>query len=229
MYLPYPGFFHKLSMVDVFVIMDDVQYDKRFTSRNRILVPQGPLWLSVPIVKDDKFHENRFIRINNSIEWRADHMKKIRNSYTNAPFFNLYEGKLQEVYGRNWEMLFEFDFELLKAAASWLAIDVKMVKESELNVSGTSTDRLINACKAVGADTYVSGIGGKNYMDEAAFTKSGLRVVYQDYHPTPYRQRFAKTFVPDLSIIDMLANVGPESTKVISATNPAAEAAPLAA
>ena len=62
MYLPYPGFFHKLSMADVFVIMDDVQYDKRFTNRNRILVPQGPLWISVPIVKDDKFHENMLIR-----------------------------------------------------------------------------------------------------------------------------------------------------------------------
>src|SRR5580700_6964020 len=161
MYLPYPGFFHKLSMADVFVIMDDVQYDKRFTNRNRILVPQGPLWLSVPINKEDKFHENRFIRINNSIEWRADHLKKIRNSYTNAPFFHLYDGKLQEVYEKDWRLLFELDFELVKAAASWLGINVKIVKESELEVTGTSTDRLINACKAVGANTYVSGVGGK--------------------------------------------------------------------
>jgi hypothetical protein len=228
MYLPYPGFFHKLSMADVFVIMDDVQYDKRFTNRNRILVPQGPLWLSVPINKEDKFHENRFIRINNSIEWRADHLKKIRNSYTNAPFFHLYDGKLQEVYEKDWELLFELDFELVKAAASWLGINVKIVKESELEVTGTSTDRLINACKAVGADTYVSGVGGKNYMDEAAFAKSGLRVVFQDYHPTPYKQRFATTFVPDLSIIDMLANLGPDSIKVISAKGPSAEA-PLVA
>jgi hypothetical protein len=230
MYLPYPGFFHKLSMADVFIIMDDVQYDKRFTNRNRILVPQGPLWISVPINKDDKFHENRFIRINNSIEWRADHLKKIRNSYTNAPFFHLYKGKLEEVYGRDWGLLFELDLELVKAAAGWLGINVKIVKESELQVGGTSTDRLINACKAVGADTYVSGIGGKNYMDEASFTKSGLRVVYQDYHPAPYSQRFTKTFVPDLSIVDLLANMGPDSMKVISgADNSVAEAAPIAA
>jgi hypothetical protein len=226
MYLPYPGFFHKLSMADVFIIMDDVQYDKRFTNRNRILVPQGPLWISVPIVKEDKFHENRFIRINNSIEWRSDHMKKIRNSYANAPFFHLYERRLEEVYGKDWGLLFELDFELVKKAAEWLEIKTKMVKESELEVRGTSTDRLVNACKAVGADTYVSGIGGRNYMDEAAFSKSGLQVVYQDYHPTPYRQRFTSAFVPDLSIIDLLANVGPDSTRVISGENTAAEHLP---
>ena len=57
-------------------------------------------------------------------------------------------------------------------------------------------------------------------MDEAAFAKTGLRVVYQDYHPAPYKQRFTKTFVPDLSIIDMLANVGPDSMKVISGREP---------
>src|SRR4029077_13400624 len=98
MYLPYPGFFHKLSMADVFVIMDDVQYDKRFTNRNSILVPQGPLWISVPIVKSDKFQENRLVKINNSIDWRSDHLRKIRNSYVNAPFFHLYQDYLQDVY-----------------------------------------------------------------------------------------------------------------------------------
>ncbi len=228
MYLPYPGFFHKLSMADVFVVMDDVQYDKRFTNRNRILVPQGPLWLSVPIVKEDKFHENRFVRINNSIDWRPDHLRKLHNSYTNAPFFHLYEEHLKGVLTRDWDLLFDLDFELVRAVAGWLGIKTKMVRESELDVTGTSTERLINACKAVGADTYVSGVGGKNYMDEESFSKNGLRLVYQSYHPVPYGQRFTKTFVPDLSIVDMLANVGPDSTKLIFGSAVDAQAAPLA-
>ena len=218
MYLPYPGFFHKLSVADTFVIMDDVQYDKRFTNRNRILVPQGSIWISVPIDKDDKFKENRLVRINNSIEWRADHLKKIRNSYVNAPFFHLYEARMNEVFNKDWEFLFELDYELIRAAADWLGIKVKMLKESDLNVVGTSTQRLVNTCKAVGADTYVSGIGGRNYMDDALFARNGLRVVYQDYHPVPYKQRFTDTFVPDLSIVDMLSNVGPEAMKLIGSS-----------
>jgi hypothetical protein len=229
MYLPYPGFFHKLSMADVFVIMDDVQYDKRFTNRNTILVPQGPLWISVPIVKSGKFQENRLVKINNSIDWRQEHLRKLRNSYVNAPFFHLYQDYLQGVYSRDWEFLFDLDFELVKAAAGWLGIKIPMLRESELKVTGTSTERLINTCKAVGADTYVSGIGGKNYMDEGAFAKNDLRVVFQDYHPVPYGQRFTTSFVPNLSIVDMLSNLGPDSMNAFRGENPDALAAPLAA
>lgn len=229
MYLPYPGFFHKLSLADVFVIMDDVQYDKRFTNRNRILVPQGPLWVSVPINKDDKFHENRFIRINNDVDWRTDHLKKLHNSYANAPFFHLYEEGLKEILTKDWELLFDLDYALIKAVADWLGLNVKMVRESELNVTSKSTERLIDACKAAGADTYISGVGGKNYMDESLFAKTGVKLVYQNYHAMPYKQRFTDTFVPDLSIIDMLANVGPESAKLISSADLRVETTPLTA
>jgi hypothetical protein len=212
-YLPYPGFFHKLSMADVFVIMDDVQYDKRFTNRNRILVPQGPMWISVPIVKSDRFQQNMLVEINNSIDWRPDHLNKIRNSYANAPFFHLYKDYLHSVYSKDWEFLFDLDFELVRATANWLGIKIPMLRESELKVSGTATDRLINTCKAVGADTYISGSGGKNYLDEGSFSRNGLSVVYQNYRPLPYRQRFVTSFVPDLSIIDILSNVGPDCMK----------------
>jgi WbqC-like protein len=216
-YLPYPGFFHKLSMADVFVIMDDVQYDKRFTNRNRILVPQGPIWISVPIVKEDKFQPNKLVRINNSIDWRPEHLKKIRTSYRNAPFFHLYEDYLQSVYSKDWEFLFDLDFELVKAATNWLGIKIPMLRESDLKVTGKATDRLISACKAVGADTYISGIGGKNYLDEGSFSKNGLSVVYQNYRPFSYKQRFTAEFVPDLSIIDMISNLGPDCMKMAQA------------
>jgi hypothetical protein len=228
MYLPYPGFFHKLSMADVFVIMDDVQYDKRFTNRNQILVPQGPLWITVPIVKSDKFQPNMLVKINNSIDWRTDHLRKIRNSYTNAPYFYLYQQYLEDVYSRDWGLLFDLDFELVKATASWLGIKTRVLRESELKVTGAATERLVNTCKAVGADTYVSGIGGRNYIDEASFARNGLRLVYQEYVPVPYRQRFTKAFVPNLSIIDMLSNLGPDSMNVIRGSSPGAQAAPLA-
>jgi hypothetical protein len=216
-------------MADAFVIMDDVQYDKRFTNRNRILVPQGTMWISVPIVKSDKFQPNMLVEINNSIDWRPDHLKKIRNSYANAPFFHLYQDYLESVYSRDWELLFDLDFELVKAIANWLGIKIPMLRESELKVSGTATDRLVNTCKAVGADTYISGSGGRNYLDEASFTKNGLRVVYQNYRPSPYKQRFTESFVPDLSIIDMLSNVGPDCMRLACAEAPDPQAALLAA
>ncbi|HET7336343.1 MAG TPA: WbqC family protein, partial [Candidatus Nitrosotalea sp.] len=171
-YFPYPGFFHKLCLSDVFVMMDDAQYDKRFTNRNKIMATNGWTWLSVPINKDHKFLPNSQVEINNEISWRDEHWKKIHHSYANAIYFKKYESFFKNVYDVKWTSLFELNFETLKKVIDLLGIKISILKSSELNVSGTSTQRLVNLCKAVGADTYVSGIGGKDYMDEKLFAKN---------------------------------------------------------
>jgi len=213
---PYPGFFHKLSLADIFVIMDETQYDKRFTNRNIILDSHGPVWLTIPIDKTHRFSPNKDVRINDELPWRKEHWKKLMISYTNAKFFNLYATELKEFYDKSWSSLFEFDLETTRKTMEWLGIRVPIVKESDLLVNTVGTQRLVDLCKAVGADTYVSGKGGENYMDEALFKSSGLKVEHQSYSASPYPQRFSESFVPDLSILDMLANVGPGSLKLVS-------------
>ena len=205
-------------MADIFVIMDDVQYDKRYTNRNKILNPQGPLELTVPIIKAHKFQQNISVEINNNLPWREDHWKKILISYSNAKFFHLYRDYFQALYKKEWARLFELDFETTKKTMEWLGIKIPIVRESELNVNGKATERLINVCKEVGADTYVSGSGGRSYLDEGLFERGNIKLVYQIYAPVPYPQRFSKAFVPNLSIIDMLANVGPDSKGLILGT-----------
>ncbi len=196
--------------------MDDAQYDKRFTNRNKIMATNGWIWLSVPINKDHKFLPNSQVEINNEVSWRNEHWKKIYHSYANAIYFKKYENFFKNVYEKKWTSLFELNFETLRKVMDLLGIKTSILKSSELNVSGTSTQRLVNLCKAVGADTYVSGIGGKDYMDEKLFAKNKIKLEYQNYAAKPYPQRLSDSFVPDLSIIDMLVNVGPESIKIIS-------------
>ncbi len=215
-YFPYPGFFHKLSQADVYVIMDKVQYDKRFTNRNKIIATNGWTWITVPIKKDHKFMQNMDVEINNELEWRELHWKKICQSYANAKYFHLYKDYFEWLFKTEWRFLFDLDLHAIKKVMEWLNLKIEVIKESELNIEGKSTERLINACKAVGADTYLSGTGGKNYIDEKLFEKHNLKFEYQKYHPLPYSQRLAKSFIPDLSIIDMLVNVGPESKDLIS-------------
>lgn len=215
-YFPYPGFFHKVSLADAFVIMDDVQYDRGFTNRNRILDVHGPVWLTVPINKSQKFMANVQVEINNSIPWGEDHWKKIQVSYANAKYFDLYGDYLEALYNKAWPTLFELDMATLKKTFEWLRIDVPIIRESELKIGSTGTQRLVDVCAAIGADTYVSGRGGKDYMDESLFKKNGLTLEYQVYSPSPYPQRSAGSFVPDLSIIDMLANLGPGSMDFVT-------------
>ena len=219
-YLPYAGFYHKLSLGDIFVILDDVQYDKRFTNRNKIISTNGWTWITVPINKAHKFLPNILVEINHNLEWRKVHWKQIYQSYANARYFQFYKDYLQDLYQREWNMLFDLDFETLKKTIEWLGIKIEIVRSSELKVNGRSTERLINICKAIGADTYVSGRDGRNYMDEKLFEKNNIKLEHQHYVCPRYPQHLSKLFVPDLSIIDMLVNVGPDCMKLINETNP---------
>ena len=83
----------------------------------------------------------------------------------------------------------------------------------------TSSKRLLNICKKLGADTYISGIGGKRYLDEKSFEKNKIILKYQNYNPIRYPQRMSKSFIPNLSILDLLANVGSESGKLLKESN----------
>lgn len=215
-FLPYPGFFHKLNLGDVFVIMDDAQYDKRFTNRNRIVKQNGWTWITVPINKDDKFSPNAQVRINNELNWKELHWKKISQTYANSKYFHLYHDYFEKVYLKNWDYLFDLDFETVKQVIQWLGIKIEIIRESELKIPTSSTQRLVDVCKKIGADTYVSGVGGRQYMDESIFEKNNLKLIYQDYKHPKYPQKWTDEFVPDLSIVDLLANVGPDSMKVIS-------------
>ena len=218
-YFPYSGFFHKLSLADIYVIMDDVQYDKRWTNRNRIMATNGWTWITVPINKDHKFLPNMLVEINNEMPWKEHHWKKIYQSYAKTKYFHLYKDYLENLYKKEWKFLFDLDFETTKKIIDWLGLKIEIVRESELHVKGESTERLVNVCKAIGVDTYVAGKGSENYMEEKLFQKNNLKVEYQNYVPIQYSQRFTDVFVSDLSIIDMMTNVGPESLKLITSTH----------
>lgn len=195
--------------------MDDVQYDKRFTNRNRIIATAGWTWITVPIKKEHKFSPNLDVEINNSLPWRENHWKKILFSYKNSKYFHLYQDYFENLYKQEWKFLFDLDFEIVKKIIDWLDIKIEIIRESELGVKSSSTQRLIDVCRKIDADTYISGIGGKNYIDEKIFDRNNIKLLYQDYKFTKYPQRMSKSFIPDLSILDMLSNVEPDSMKII--------------
>ena len=215
-YFPYPGFFQKVSLSDVYVVLDKAQFQFDTTNRNKIITPNGS-WtrISVPIKKGQKFFENRNVEINNDLPWAKENWNLIQKSYNESPFFYLYKDFLDSIYKKRWNLIFNLNLQILKKIFDWLDIKTEIVLESELNVTGTSSKRLLNICKKLGADTYISGIGGKRYLDEKLFEKNRIILKYQNYNPITYHQYRPKSFIPNLSIIDLLANVGSESGKCL--------------
>ena len=129
--------------------------------------------------------------------------------------FVAYYGLREFIFTSDWNMLFELNFETLKQTISWLNLDIEIIKESELNVKGNSTERLVNICKSLDADNYISGIGGKNYLNEELFIKNNIILNYHDYSSIIYPQHNSESFLPNMSILDLLANMGPESQKLL--------------
>ncbi len=198
-------------------MMDNTQYDKKFTNRNKIKIPDGWSWLTVPINKEHKFLPNKLVEINNKENWKEMHWKKITRSYTNSKFFKKnYKSFFEEVYNKEWKFLFELNSELLRQIIDWLGLKIQIIKESELNINGNSTERLVNVCKELGAETYVSGVGGKEYMNEKLFQKNNIKIEYQKFQCPTYTQIFGGDFIPNLSIIDLLFNNGSKSLPILT-------------
>ena len=219
-YLPWLGFFEQMYRSDVFVIYDDVQYDKEgWRNRNRIKTANGIQWLSVPVLfKLSEAPLITKIKIDNKVNWRKKHLTSIRQNYAKSKYFNDYIGFFDDAYGRDWEYLIDLDMFFIRGLAACIGIgDKQIVCSSGLPVDGDRIDRLIDLCRFFGADVFYEGVAGKNYIEEDLFRDQGIRVEYQDYKHPVYRQLYGK-FIPYLSVVDLLFNHGKESLSIITGT-----------
>lgn len=213
-YIPYIGFFNKLAQSDIFVIHDDITAIKRdFTNRNKIRTQQGWKWLTIPVYKKDRTIINE-ITISNSINWKAQHWMLLQNLYGKCPFFEKYCSFFEDVYNREWQLLIELDIAILKYISKELGLKASFILSSSLGIVSNATDKLVEICKAVDADVYLSGIGGKNYIEEGKFEEANIKLGYQNFHYPVYKQRF-EHFEPNMSIVDLLFNCGDESLDII--------------
>ncbi len=219
-YLPWLGYFDKISKSDAFVFLDCVQYKHReFQNRNKIRVRDGWLWLTVPVVYKGHSRERiGRILIDNGSDWQRKHWGSLKSGYSAAPFFKEHSQFFEESYSRKWERLAELNIHIIKYILRYLKIDTTLYYESRIGTTREATDRIIELCQKLQADTYLSGAGGKEYLEEEKFARSGIKLEYQHFDHPRYRQQFAKQetdFLPYMSIIDLLFNEGPESVNIL--------------
>lgn len=210
-YLPWLGFFDKIDRSDCFVFLDDVQYKHReFQNRNKIRTKDGWIWLSVP-VRSSRGEKIRDVRIDNSRDWCSDHLKSMRSWYARAEFFDTYFPLLENILLKPREKLAELNISLVEFFLKSLGIQKQIYFESALEAGGTKTERIINIGKKIGADVYLSGAGGKDYLEEPQFSEAHIELRFQEFSHPVYRQQFVKSredFISYLSAVDALFNEG---------------------
>jgi hypothetical protein len=220
-YLPWLGLLHKVEVADLFIIYDDVPYSRKmFYNRNKILGPNGPIMLSVPVTfsKNDQTN-HRDIKIDNSTGWKKKHWKSIESAYQKAPFFTLYCDELKSIYDRDWDKLCELNFEILKLLMRAFGIETPLRHSSEYGLAGEKSDRVMDMCIKSSTDIYLFGSQGKDYADVEAFNRNGVIPLFQDYQHPKYSQRTSNGFEPYMSAIDLLFFHGPDSREILKSGN----------
>lgn len=216
-YLPWLGFFDQMLKSDVFVLYDDVQYDKRgWRNRNRIKCPSGPRWLTVPVKTKGRYLQKILeVEIDNTQAWTAQHLRTLRHCYAAAPYVDRYLPELEELLGRQWDLLVELDIALIGKLAQWLGLSPTTMRSSKMEAKGSKTERLLELALELGATTYLSGNAAQDYLDVELMVEHRIEVRWHNYeHPT-YPQLHGP-FMPYLSAIDLLLNCGEESGSVLS-------------
>ena len=204
-YIPWLGYFDKIAKSEVHIFLDDVEYSKNnLFNRNKIKTPQGWMWLTIPVY----YKSNMLIcetKIVNTFNWRKKHWYSIKTNYSKAEHIEEYSDEIEGLYLKDWENLADFAISMNKKISEILGIKVKFLKSSELKVSGKRNEKLINLCKAVGADTYLSGQGARIYIDEKLFLRNDVKIIYQTFIYPRYRKLWGE-FIPNLSVLDFLFN-----------------------
>jgi hypothetical protein len=221
-YMPWLGYLDKLAKADLFVVMDDLQYEaQNFQNRQRLKLATGAQWLTVPLARGvqsdricDKQIDNRGSRRQH---WQRRSWLTLEHSYRRAPYWSRYADELRAIYAQAWVSLLELDMTMLELACRWLDIRTPIVRASSLGLVGHKTERLIDMCQNLGARCYLSGGGGStDYLDVERMGRAGIGVIWQHFNHPRHAQRYPEVgFISHLGFVDLVLNCGDASRDIL--------------
>lgn len=205
-YIPWKGYFDLIAAVDEFILYDDVQYTRRdWRNRNKIKTPDGLMWLTVPVVNQER--DSLLIRdaMIDGKEWQKKHFRNLQQSYSNTTYFADIIFRLAPFYhDRHYTHLWQLNHDLIRFVCAELGITTRISCSWDYELAGGKSERLAHLCRQTGADEYVSGPAARSYLDESVFAKSGIAVSWFDYVGYPeYKQPWG-AFEHGVSILDLL-------------------------
>ena len=209
-FMPWLGYLDKIVRCDKFVFLDDVQFKKNeFQNRNRILVSGQAHWMTVPV--GFRFGDTLArVAVVSDSKWRAKLLRTLDQNYRKAPGFASHFPGFADLLGRAWPNLAELNMATVRWLLEAFGIEADLCRSSEFE--GLSTDptrRLVDLCLRVGADAYLSGSGGRQYLDSRQFEDAGIALELQDFaHPVYPQVNGSGEFVSYLSALDALFQVG---------------------
>ena len=218
-FLPFPGFFYKAHLSDIFVVLDTVQFPRGTTwiSRNRFKNDQGTLWLTVPVWKKglglQRIHE---VRVCHEFRWVAKHLASLKTAYAKAPYFGDHLPFIENTYRARFEKLIAFNMAFIRYLFRQLKIETEIKLLSELGIQAAGNQMLVEICRRLGASTYLAQHAAAKYLDRVLFEQEGIELQLIKPPACVYPQLWGN-FVSNLSTCDLLFNCGPKAHDILTA------------
>lgn len=213
-YLSWIGFYKAIEWADTFVFLDDVQFENHsWQIRNRIKTAEGELVLSVPIVRNFPQDINE-VKINYSTNWVKKHLQSIEFNYCKTPYYKDFSPILESVYQAQPEKLITLNVSIIKGVCNFLGMETNFRYSSELEVRNLhKNEKLIAILKKLSADRFLYAPGAWGYMEKEIhlYRENNIQLMSLTFAHPLYTQRHG-TFIPFLSIIDMIFNCGKDKT-----------------
>ena len=211
-HLPWTGFFHKMMCADLYVYLDHVQYRKDyFQNRNKIVNKEGKeIWATIPI-RSRGMHEN--ILDKEIVDgYSKKYISLIESSYKQSKYFDIYFDKLRLIFMNKHRKLIDLNIDIIDFFREELDISTPTVRSSDLNINSSKSQMNLDICLTLGADSYITGPSGLDYLDINSFSNHNIEILVHKYFAPVYQ---SEHFYPNLSTLDLLFNQGENSRQII--------------
>lgn len=175
----------------VFIDVSENYQKQTYRNRAQVMLANKIETLSIPIIAGNKKIKISHIKIDHSQKWMNVHLRGIQSAYGKAPFFEFYFPYLEQVFLKKFDLLTVLNRELLTVCLKLLQLDISVENHDK-----TTSESELKDLRGV--------IDAKTDHKE--------RNIYKAH---PYSQLFGLDFVPNLSVLDLLFCMGPESKDIL--------------
>ncbi len=199
----YPAYFPSIAFFTVFAKSDAIvweiqgNYQKQsFRNRTYICTDRGKHMLSIPISRigsSGSKQQNKKVKVDNTYPWQRQHWRTLETAYRTSPFFEFYEDDIKPLYTNDFEYLMDFNLKTIETICDCLQLEMPADK------------------------TEVFKINHNSELDYRHLVNSKNKIQLEQ---TDYVQVFGDRhgFIPNLSILDLLFNLGPNTTAYLKET-----------
>ena len=217
MFFPWVGMFEQIRLANVYVHYSDVQFSKgSFVNRVQIKTADGIRWLTVPLEGLTLGQKINEVRISSRGNWRHRHLEMLRQAYDKSFYRDDMLSLVESVYRDENVTIGQLSEATLMAVCRYFGFDKnrRFVEIEDLGIGGSSSRRVLEVVQALGGNVYVTGLGARDYLNHELFENAGINVQYMNYRKTVYPQLHGE-FTPFVSVLDLIANAGPDGERVI--------------